>query len=107
MEELPDLPSDVASAVYALVAEAVRNVHRHASAQQCRVTMRVHSDTLVVTISDDGVGIEPDVSPGVGLVSMQERATGLGGDVTVARAPGTASGTVVEARIPVAAAVQT
>ncbi|HEY3484545.1 MAG TPA: histidine kinase, partial [Ilumatobacteraceae bacterium] len=104
--ELADLPSDVASAVYALVAEAVRNVHRHASAHQCRVSVCTDGGTLVVTITDDGVGIDPDVSPGVGLVSMQERATGLGGAVTVTRVPGTASGTVVEARIPVAAAVR-
>jgi signal transduction histidine kinase len=50
-------------------------------------------------VSDDGCGLDPNATPGVGLSSMRERAEGLGGTLAVAEvAP---SGTRVQARIPI------
>jgi len=98
---------DVANAVYAIVAEAVRNVARHAAATRCRVGVGLDGE-LVVVVSDDGVGIARDAVLGVGLVSMRERAEGLGGTLRVeSGTAGPRAGTTVEARLPVTAAVRT
>jgi signal transduction histidine kinase len=101
---VPDLSPEVAGEIYAVVAEAVRNVHRHASAQRCRITMGMRDEGFVVRVIDDGVGIGAGVPAGVGLSSMAERADGLGG--TLAVIPGDAGGTVVELRVPIGSAVR-
>lgn len=95
------LDGAVASAVHGIVAEAIRNVHRHAAASRCDVVLRA-GDELVVTVTDDGIGVPDGVVRGVGLTSMRERAEGVGGRLAVGPAP--TRGTRVEVRIPVLAA---
>jgi signal transduction histidine kinase len=57
---------------------------------------------LVLRVSDDGRGFDPRArglrARRLGLTSMHERAASLGGDLTVASAPG--QGTTVELRVP-------
>jgi signal transduction histidine kinase len=104
---LADLAPEVANAVYAIVSEAVRNVHRHAGASRCRVEVARDPD-LVVVVADDGSGLAANASPGVGLASMRERAEGLGGsfrvgpaaDAGASGASGAGDATQVEVRIP-------
>jgi len=55
-----------------------------------------------VEVSDDGVGMAAEPSPGVGLPSMAERATELGGDCVVGSVEG--GGTRVLAHLPLVAA---
>lgn len=97
--DLPPLAPEVGSAVYGIVAEAVRNVDRHAAATRCRITAD-GGDGLVVVVADDGVGIGPDAVIGVGTRSMRERAEGIGGTVEVG--PVDPRGTQVVVRVPVA-----
>lgn len=97
-DDLPPLTAAVEVAVYRIVGEAVTNVVRHAHARSCQVRLAV-GDHLVVTVVDDGVGVLPGARAGVGLASMRERASELGGSVTVDPAPG--GGTVVTAALPV------
>ena len=94
------LPGAVATAAYAIVSEAVRNVHRHAGADTCAIRLEVGGGDLVVVVADRGTGLDRTARPGVGLSSMRERAEGLGGTCTVAARPG--GGTRVEARLPLA-----
>ena len=55
--------------------------------------------TLLLEVSDNGVGFEPRVAaPGLGLVSMRERAERLGGRLVVAPRP--TGGTVVRLLAP-------
>lgn len=98
--DLPAVPPEVASAVYGIAAEAVRNVHRHAQAGRCRVHAGLRGG-LVLSVVDDGVGIPPGSPPGIGLRSMRERAEGAGGTLTVAAAQ--PRGTEVRVTIPRAA----
>jgi signal transduction histidine kinase len=89
--------AEVRQAIYGIVAEAVRNVVRHADATTCHITVSARDDVLAVRVDDDGSGI-PDVpTSGVGLVSMRERAEGIGATLTVARSE---RGTRVEVVIP-------
>jgi len=89
--------ASVKQAVYGIVAEAVRNAVRHADASSCEITLRESADGLVVTVEDDGVGLPQEVVSGVGLLSMRERADGIGATLHVTSGD---NGTLVELRVP-------
>jgi signal transduction histidine kinase len=94
-----DLPAAVEVAAYRIASEALANVARHAHATACRVELTRDADgALVVTVTDDGVGIAADAPAGVGLVSLRERAAELGGRCSV-RCPAE-GGTEVRAVLP-------
>ena len=85
-EDIPDLPAAVEVAVYRITQEALTNVARHARARTCLVRLAIDGDA-VLEIVDDGVGIPAQRSAGVGLSSMRERASELGGSCTVEAVP--------------------
>ncbi|WP_409329203.1 sensor histidine kinase [Trujillonella humicola] len=94
------LPAAVEVAAYRIASEALANVARHARATAVRVSLeRDAAGRLVVTVADDGVGIDPAAPAGVGLVSLRERAAELGGRCSVTCPP--EGGTVVRAELPV------
>ena len=71
---------------------------RHSGATVATVTLRVAKDGLRVEVGDNGIGIDPSATAGVGLVSLRERAVELGGRSEVTARPG--GGTVVVAVLP-------
>ncbi|GAC1554380.1 MAG: hypothetical protein NVS2B7_30330 [Herpetosiphon sp.] len=96
---LPPLSAAVEVAAYRIVLEALTNVVRHAQAHRCCIRLDL-ADGLCLEITDDGVGLPPDVCAGVGLASMRERAAELGGDYRIE--PMLGGGTRVCARLPLA-----
>jgi signal transduction histidine kinase len=94
---MPPLPAAVEVAAYRIAQEAMTNVARHASAGNCMVRFKV-TDALELEIVDDGKGLPPSPRHGVGLVSMKERASELGGSFEIE--PGRDGGTRVYARFP-------
>lgn len=94
---LGELPAAVEVAAYRIVAEALTNVVRHAAAQTCTVRLS-RGEALLVEVADDGRGIADSAVAGVGLVSLRERASELGGTCTVTNGP--RGGTVVRATLP-------
>ena len=99
-DPLPALPAAVEVAAYRIVQEALKNAVEHGQARSCHVGLALDGD-LCLAVSDDGMGLPETVEPGVGLVSMRERAEELGG--TFAIHPRVASGTVVEVCLPLQA----
>jgi signal transduction histidine kinase len=103
----PRLAPDVETAAYRIVQEAMTNIVKHADAASIRVTV-ARADRLRVIVEDDGVGFVParpartNGPAGLGLTSMRERASQLGGTLTIASAPGV--GTRVVATLPLHAA---
>ncbi|EFC83914.1 sensor histidine kinase [Parafrankia sp. EUN1f] len=99
-DTLPPLPPAVEVAAYRIVTEAVTNVARHAGATRCDVTIDC-AEALTIEIRDDGQARRSEGrtastaswTPGVGLTSMRERATALGG--TWSGGPTAAGGRVV------------
>ena len=81
-QDLPDLPAAVEVAVYRITQEALTNVARHARARTCVVRLAMDED-VALEIVDDGIGIPAHRSAGVGLSSMHERASELGGSCVV------------------------
>jgi signal transduction histidine kinase len=96
--ELPALPAAVEVATYRIVQEALENVSKHSRAQQCVIRFANHNG-LEIEITDDGIGLPPNITPGVGLRSMRERAEELGGSCVIER--GVSSGTRVLAYLPI------
>ena len=94
---LGELPAAVEVAAYRIVSEALTNVVRHSGARCATVRLHVR-DGLHVEVSDDGDGIPADAPAGVGLASLRERASELGGEVSVSCPD--EGGTVVHARLP-------
>ena len=86
-------------AAYRIAAEALTNVAKHAGARTCLIRFEREQDGLSVEVSYDGRGIEAGTSAGVGLVSMRERATELGGSCQVT-CPAGEPGTRVQAWLP-------
>ncbi len=94
---LADLPAAVEVACYRIVTEALTNVTRHSQATRCSVRIRLDG-CLDVEVRDDGVGLPEGWRTGVGIASMRERVTELGGDLVIE--PSLPRGTRIAARLP-------
>ena len=99
-EPFPALPAAAEVAAFRIAQEALTNVVRHAGARRATVTLAV-DDALRLEVRDDGAGLAADLRAGVGLASMRERATELGGTCSVASCAG--GGTAVAVTLPLAA----
>jgi signal transduction histidine kinase len=82
-EVIPPLPAAVEVAAYRIVQEGLNNVLSHAQARRCTITLSMNSDVLELNLGDDGQGFAAGNSPGIGLMSMRERAEELGGSCQV------------------------
>jgi signal transduction histidine kinase len=96
-EALPGLPAAVEVAAYRIVLEALMNVVRHSGARSCVIELSANHQ-LEVRVTDDGVGISPEAHAGLGLASMRERASELGGTWAVEAAE--PHGTRIIAQLP-------
>lgn len=96
--EIPPLPDAVSVAAYRIIREALTNVVTHACARTCQVRLWFDAE-LHVVVADDGVGAAGEAGSGVGLASMRQRASDLGGNCRVE--PGRDGGTRLAAALPV------
>jgi signal transduction histidine kinase len=104
--EEPEMPLAAKEALYRIAQEALQNVAKHARAHSVELTLEQIGSEVILRIRDDGRGFDPDRSfPGhLGLHSMRERMTGVGGALHIQSSLG--QGTCIEARLPLAAAVE-
>jgi signal transduction histidine kinase len=90
-----------ATALFRILQETLTNVARHANATQVKIRLAKQGGGLTLEIRDNGKGVSPEqLSSGrsLGILGMRERASLLGGELTISGAPG--QGTVVSVRIP-------
>jgi signal transduction histidine kinase len=101
--EFPRLPSEMETATFRIIQEALNNVFRHSGAKNGWITLHQLDGQLTVTIRDDGKGVEESVmefrpdSIGMGIGGMRQRVKEFGGELRLARAN---PGTLVEVLIP-------
>lgn len=98
------LPPVVEASVFRVVQEALRNVRKHTVISRVRIRLERQEGAIHLDIQDWGQGFDPErITPGgagerVGLASMRERITLLGGRFEVESRPG--AGTRVVAIVP-------
>ena len=99
-----DLHPILRDEVYKIAAEALRNAFLHANAKQVEVEIRYDDERFRLRVRDDGKGIDAAVLSAqsreghYGLPGMRERATLIGGKLTIWSEVD--AGTEVELRLP-------
>ena len=94
------LPSDVETALYRIVQEALNNTLKHANADRVSVLLTPKNGSVLLVIEDNGRGFDP-TSPkveGLGLQNMRERVMLLKGRFEIESGAG--SGTTLVAEVP-------
>jgi signal transduction histidine kinase len=100
--EIGELPAErlcaaAEAAAYYVIAEALANAVKHASARLVTIRVAREDDYTLVEVADDGVGgADPT---GSGLVGLADRVAALGGRFAVSSVAG--SGTALRAELPV------
>ena len=99
--DLDSLSEHLNLAIYRLVQEGLTNSFKHAQASRIDIVLNRSHDTneIVLSISDDGKGMNPENRrSGMGLSGMRERAEILGGTLAIETSPG--RGFTLEATLP-------
>lgn len=99
---LPELVDrEVASCLYRVVQESLRNVARHANSPHAWVTLEGRGNHVVLQVRDTGAGFPLESlqgGTGLGVLSMQERVRNLHGFFNIESRP--EKGTVITAEVP-------
>ena len=87
-------------AAYRIVQEIISNIVKHSSAKRVDMSLSFEAEYLQITVRDDGIGFDVDLdnSEQIGLASIRERASLLGGNVEIMSTMG--EGTVVLLQVP-------
>jgi two-component system sensor kinase FixL len=91
---------DMAVHLYRIAQEAISNAVRHGQADIVTIALAIRAPLVILTIRDNGSGIDPDQGPcgGMGLRSMRYRAGVLDGTIEIT--PATGGGTLVRCTTP-------
>ncbi len=98
------LSPPVSATMLRAVRELLINVCRHAHVKRADITTSRQSDMLILTVSDSGTGFDQRLSEpatddkALGLISLSERISLLGGEVSIESSPG--QGTTVTLKVP-------
>jgi len=93
------IPTDVSTAIYRIVQEALTNISKYASATEVKIKLSATTTNLQLIVQDNGRGFNLDQnSTGFGLQSMRDRTLALGGNFNINSAP--AQGCTITATIP-------
>ncbi len=95
------LDRDARIALYRIAQEALTNIERHAEATEVAISVRGSRNGAILRIADNGRGmvwpLPKRAATGLGMRNMAERIEQLAGNL---RVMSSASGTVIEAQIP-------
>ena len=93
------LPTDVETALYRIVQEALTNIVKHAQASSVSIVLARSPRAITAVIEDDGRGFATEAgTEGLGLLGMGERLALLGGKLKLESSPD--AGTTIVAEVP-------
>ena len=98
-----DFPTDIRTAAYRIIQEALTNIARHAGVNEARVIIQVEEETLFIKIEDHGKGFDQAVltlNGSIGQSGMRERAYALGGTLKIESELGFGTHIAVELPLP-------
>jgi len=92
-------PGDVEITLFRIAQEALSNALRHSQAGHIAIQLAYDGAGVVLTVTDDGVGFDPQKAAGrgLGLLSMKDRARTAHGTLSLSSRPGE---TRLEVRLP-------
>jgi signal transduction histidine kinase len=105
-DEEPRFKSEAAIALFRIAQEGFSNILKHSSAKTVDISLDMDEETLLMRITDDGIGIPVGRFTAVashGLASMRHRVRALGGRLDVRNPP--SGGTMLLVQIPLQNAV--
>ncbi len=103
-----DVPPEVSLCLFRVMQEGLHNALKHSGVKFFEVKLNQLPTEIHLTVRDFGKGFEPELAkdtPGLGLVSMQERVRLVKGTISITSRP--LSGTEINVRIPLRAGAQT
>lgn len=112
-ESFDRLPSEIETALFRILQEALTNVHRHSGSRSVEVRLSRDPSYVSLSIQDHGKGIPQDTldlfqkngtNVGVGLAGMRERIKELRGTLHLESGP---KGTLLKAVVPIISAEET
>jgi two-component system, NarL family, sensor kinase len=95
------IPKDVSLSLYRIIQEGLRNISKHACAEHASVSLQGIDHDVLLSVQDDGTGFdwaEAQENPGLGFLSMRERARLIHGELSIKSEP--EKGTVITVRAP-------
>ncbi len=108
-EDIPRaVPQDVSLCLFRILQESLNNAIKHSGVQHFEVHLDRISGEIHLEVRDRGGGFDPEAamsSHGIGLVSMRERASLVGGTLSVTSQP--MGGTQIRVRVPLVSAKST
>jgi PAS domain S-box-containing protein len=102
-----DVPQEIALCLYRVTQESLRNAAKHSGHTRASVSLTGTEDRLHLSISDRGVGFDPNLvkgKGGLGIVSMEERVRLAAGIVSIKSRPG--DGARIDVQVPLTGRVQ-
>jgi signal transduction histidine kinase len=104
----PTVPPEISLCLFRVMQEGLQNAVKHSGVRFFEVELRGSPTDIQLTVRDSGVGFDPELikdTPGLGLVSMQERVRLVKGAILITSRP--LSGTEINVRVPLQAGKQT
>jgi signal transduction histidine kinase len=103
-----DVPPEISMCLFRVTQEGLQNALKHSGVRFFEVKMHGSPTDIQLTVRDLGKGFDPELAkdtPGLGLVSMQERVRLVKGTISITSRP--QSGTEINVRVPLSAGEQT
>ena len=95
------IPATIEDTLFRVTQEALSNAARYAQATAVAVTFVEGQKHISLSISDDGIGVNPEITQTAGhfgIIGMRERVLAVGGDFLI---ESDSTGTTIEATIPI------
>ena len=105
VEPQPRLGPTEEIALFRIVQEALNNVVKHAQASAATISLLQNGDSVMLSITDNGVGFDTVRKPlmggyGMGTTTMRERAEAIGAQLILDSTPGSGTRITVELSWP-------
>jgi signal transduction histidine kinase len=94
------IDSIVKITLFRIVQECLLNVTKHANAKECRVTISIVKNKLIMQIQDNGAGFDIlATKQGIGLTNIQERAEKINAQLTISSTPNVGTTILMKVKI--------
>jgi len=95
-----NLPPGFALCFFRVAQESLNNAIKHGCASRVEIDLTVNDGALTMTVRDFGSGFDRNhSSEGLGLITMEERMTAIGGRLTVESEPGAGTTVIAMAKL--------